>query len=81
MICNRLVSEASKAERDIAGAIGNAEGLFMVRLGAHVCKQNKQTFEGKAWDSVDDVVRAFRKDVFDVIGEVGGCSRSSVLRG
>ncbi len=75
-ICNHLLAnhpDTLKPDSDIAEKISNIEGLFKVRLGAHICKKGKQTFERKDWASVDDIVRAFCKEVHGMIDGVDGC--------
>ena len=47
------------AGSDIENTLGNIEGLFKVRLGAHVCKKGKQTFEARDYDDAHDIVRRF----------------------
>ena len=57
------ISCALRATQAEQSKVDDAEGLFKVRVGAHLCNKGKQTFDGKAHKDLAAIVRLFLEDV------------------
>ena len=60
-------SIAKDKDGDFTNSIENLEGLFKVRLGAFVTKKGEQTFEKKAYESIESIVQTFPKKCYDFL--------------
>ena len=49
----------------------NEEGLFKVRVGAHLCGKGKSTFDGIVYPNIEAIVRCLLKSAFEKVNESG----------
>lgn len=64
---NRICEALRQQLTNDIDELDNVEGLFKVRIGAHVCGKGKTTFEGVAHKDMRAIVRLFLHDVFELV--------------